>query len=59
MENLEDSLSYDYDHRLNPDGDYVSVCLRCYLTVASAPTEADLLHDELLHDLQCLRRRVA
>jgi hypothetical protein len=32
-----------YPHRINRDGTFDSICLTCFLTVAHAQTEAELL----------------
>jgi hypothetical protein len=38
-----------FAHRLIPDGTVDSICPRCFVTVASAANEADLVLKEQLH----------
>jgi hypothetical protein len=39
----------DCAHRLNNDGTFDSICLRCYLTVTTASTEPELVFGEAQH----------
>ncbi len=41
-----------YFHRNNPDGTYDSICLGCFLTVATATNEELLEESEAVH--RCL-----
>ena len=45
-----------YIHRANADGTTVSICQRCYLSVATALREADLERAEARHS--CERERL-
>ncbi len=38
-----------FPHRLNKDGSYDSICLKCLDTVARAETEAELVDHEITH----------
>jgi hypothetical protein len=38
-----------YLHRVNGDGTFDSICIRCFDTIASAKTEEDLATTELEH----------
>jgi len=40
----------DFPHRRKPNGTFDSICTRCFLTVATADTEADLKAAERTHD---------
>lgn len=40
----------DFPHRRKPNGKFDSICIRCFLTVATADTEADLKAAESAHD---------
>jgi hypothetical protein len=46
-----------YAHRPNYDGTLDSVCKLCYLTVARAYRETDLIHLEVRHICQPVERR--
>jgi hypothetical protein len=48
-----------YAHRRNYDGTLDSICKLCYLTVARAYRENDLLHLEVRHICQPVERRRA
>ena len=37
-------------HRPNTNGTIDSICLTCFMTIATKPTEAELAHDEYHHD---------
>ena len=39
-----------FAHRANPNGTIDSICLTCFMTIATKPTEAELAHDEEHHD---------
>ena len=39
----------EYEHRQNADGTFDSICLSCYLTVSSAPSERELAAGEAKH----------
>ena len=39
----------DFLHRLNDDGSFDSICLKCFRTVSSHRLEAKLEHDETRH----------
>jgi hypothetical protein len=39
-----------FAHRPNADGTIDSICPRCFLTIATATKEADLLQSEMGHD---------
>jgi hypothetical protein len=39
-----------FPHRLNRDGSYDSICLRCLSTIANAKTSAELDAYDLKHD---------
>jgi len=39
----------EFAHRQNADGSFDSICLACYLTVSSAPSESNLLDGEANH----------
>ena len=39
----------EFAHRENEDGTFDSICLSCYLTVASAEKEAALFESEKFH----------
>jgi hypothetical protein len=45
----------NFPHRLKADGSYESICTLCHLTVATAGTEAALLHQELNHTCNPIR----
>ena len=38
-----------FAHRLNEDGTIDSICRDCYVTVATASSEADLVREECAH----------
>jgi hypothetical protein len=38
-----------YVRRLNPNTSFDSICTKCYMTVASAENEVELLHPESNH----------
>jgi hypothetical protein len=39
-----------FSHRHNDDGTVDSICLKCYWTIATEETEADLADAEAAHD---------
>jgi hypothetical protein len=39
----------DYAHRLNDDGSFDSICLHCFHTVTTSPTEPELVFGEAQH----------
>lgn len=39
-------------HRQNHDGTWDSICMKCFLTVTTAPKEEDLESSEERHDCQ-------
>jgi hypothetical protein len=45
-------MSRNYARRCNGDGGFDSICLHCFETVASAPTDAALVENEMQH--RCL-----
>lgn len=45
-----------FPHRHNRDGSWDSICRKCYLTVANAPTEAELAEPESRHKCHGFRR---
>jgi hypothetical protein len=45
-------MSRNYARRCNGDGGFDSICLHCFETVASAPTDAALAENEMQH--RCL-----
>ncbi|HKD84179.1 MAG TPA: hypothetical protein VKB58_05480 [Terriglobales bacterium] len=49
--------SGQYAHRRNSDETFDSICKECYLTVARAYRESDLLHLEFRHVCQPVERR--
>jgi hypothetical protein len=38
-----------YPHRLNRDGSFDSICLKCFATIANTPTERELKAREKVH----------
>ena len=48
-----------YAHRRNYDGTLDSICKLCFLTVARAYREGDLVHLEIRHICQPVERRRA
>lgn len=40
---------FPYLHRANPDGTFDSICIGCFVTVASAVTESALAEPEMSH----------
>jgi hypothetical protein len=48
-----------FPHRQNRDGSWDSICMKCYLTVANKPTEAELAVIESCHACKGLTRVVS
>jgi hypothetical protein len=46
---MNSSRSDEFAHRQNADGSFDSICLSCYLTVSSAPSESGLTDGEANH----------
>ena len=42
-------LNVNFPHRLNPNGTYDSICAGCFITVATANKEDDLLAGQNAH----------
>jgi hypothetical protein len=51
---LKDIESRNFHHRVSIDGTIDSICLRCFLTAATAENEADLRELETAH--QCANK---
>ena len=47
---MDTSSSAIFRHRHNPDGSWDSICMKCYLTVATAAKVDDLQEHEQSHD---------
>ena len=47
---MDTSSASTFRHRHNPDGSWDSICMKCYLTVATTATEDDLEKSEQSHD---------
>jgi hypothetical protein len=47
---MTSTLDYPFQHWLNSDGTYDSICLRCFLTVASDRGKEDLAPSESQHN---------
>ena len=39
-----------FAHRPNSNGTIDSICMTCFMTIATKPTENELVHDENRHD---------
>ena len=46
---MADKVIAFYPHRRNKDGSYDSICLNCFVTVASGKSEADLTELDKVH----------
>jgi len=59
---MTSSGSDEFAHRQNADGSFDSICLSCYLTVTSAPSESGLVDGEANHScmkvIGCTNRNV-
>jgi hypothetical protein len=50
---MADKLIAFYPHRRNKDGSYDSICLTCFVTVASGKSEAELMKFDEKHVCAC------
>jgi hypothetical protein len=46
---MADRVTAFYPHRRNKDGSYDSICLNCFVTVASGKSEAELIEVDKVH----------
>jgi hypothetical protein len=46
---MADKVIAFYPHRHNKDGSYDSICLNCFVTVASRKSEAELIEFDKVH----------
>ena len=46
---MSERTPVQFRHRMNREGCYESICLRCFRTVGTEQVETDLLANELLH----------
>lgn len=53
---MANHLADGFRRRRNEDGTFDSICLRCFLTAASAPEESELTSLELKHVCDPVRR---
>ena len=49
-DNMAHATRAAFPHRRNPNGHFDSICTQCFLTIATAATEAELKAGESAHD---------
>jgi hypothetical protein len=49
----------DFYYRQNADGSLDSICLHCFLTIATAKSQQEMTGPEFVHTLHCCNRKPA
>lgn len=57
---MAESSAPSFSHRHNKDGSWDAICMKCYLTIATAPSEAELaVAESCHHECKGLKRVVS